>query len=104
MAKITYQTPTVQTTNEARVQSVYIRRGSADDGVGEGQVVIEGVVQVGHYDGATFVEHGHEHFSERVPLATAVSFFGSGPVLATLEAKILQWMQTSGQLPAGTIS
>lgn len=104
MAKITYSSNQVITRNEARLLRVYIVRELGPTGIETGNVVIEGTAIVGHNNGSMFIEHNRVNYSETVSLASAVAFFGTGPVLAQLEQRILQRMQAMGLLPAGSIS
>jgi len=100
MATITFDTPDTVTINRARLESIYFMR------VGDDKIFIEGTVVVGFWDANGFHPKEHKSFSECVPLAEAVTFFGTtpDPILDAMERKVLEWMQLRGALPSGTVS
>ncbi len=104
MATVAYTTPQAITRNQARLKRIHLMREVNAVGVETGNLLLEISASIGFFDGVNFIEHEVIYYSEIVTLATAVTYFGSGPVLATLEQKVLQRLQSAGRLPAGTVS
>jgi hypothetical protein len=103
MAEIVYTTPETETRNRARLLTLTLIRETDAAGVLTGAVRVEGVAQVGNWDGATFTEIARVSFGETRTLAQVAAFFGAS-TLSTMEEKVLERMQTAGDLPAGTIT
>lgn len=103
MADLTYTADQTTVRNRARLIDLRIHREVDGNGVLTGNIVVSGVAQVGHWNGSTFTVHGVVDFSERRSTTATANYFGAAALL-DLETKVLQRMQTNGQLPAGNIS
>lgn len=103
MAEIVYTNAETETRNRARLLELSLIREVNAAGVLTGDVTVAATVQVGFWDGATFVEKSRRRWSERRTLAQVAAFFGAS-TLSTMEEKVLERMQLAGELPAGTIT
>lgn len=103
MAQVDYTVAQTLTRNQARLVEFSLRRETDGAGQFTGNVVVSGVVQVGHFTGGVFTENTRVAFSDTRTLAQVASFYGA-PTLSTMETKTLERLQALGLLPAGVVT